>query len=78
MSYSLAAYLFIGLHISAVNKVTGYELDNRGSVLGKNRNSIFDIASILDLEPAQSYIQSIPGVLYPVVRRPEREADHRD
>jgi hypothetical protein len=59
MSYSLPIYIFIRLHINAVNKVTGYETGKWGWFLRTNMNSIFDIASISVLEPIRSCVQSL-------------------
>jgi hypothetical protein len=60
----------------SVGMATGYSLGGRGSIPGKGKISLHSTASRLVLGPTQSPIQWIPGVLFPGVKRPGREADH--
>jgi hypothetical protein len=61
---------------SSADIVTGYELDGRGSSLGRVKGFLFSIASRPALRPTHSLIPWVLGALSQEVKRPGREADH--
>jgi hypothetical protein len=61
---------------SSVGIVTGYGLDGRGSIPGRDKIFLFSIASRPALGPTQRPIQWVPGALSPGKKQQVCEADH--
>jgi hypothetical protein len=75
----IRGWVYIGSHRKcagmSVSIVTGYGLDNRGSVAGKQGNVFFATTFRSALVPTQTPIQYV-FEFFPGVKMPELEADH--
>jgi hypothetical protein len=60
----------------AVDIVTGYGLDGRGSILARGKTFLFSVASRPALSPTQHPIQWVPGAIFPRVKQQGRDTDH--
>jgi hypothetical protein len=62
---------------SSVGIATGYELDRRGSVLGRGKIFfLFSTASGPALGPTKPPVQRVSGSHPPGAKQPDREVDH--
>jgi hypothetical protein len=76
-NHSLQLIYCMHFHIhSAVGIATGYGLDGRGSILGRDKTCLFSTASRIALGPSSLLPNGYRGALSPGVKRPGREADN--
>jgi hypothetical protein len=63
-------------HNSSVGTATGYGLNGRDFIPGRDKSFLFSVAFIPVLGPTQPSILGVPGALSPGIERQGREAHH--